>query len=206
MTPNTVKALNKSLVLSIPYNEVNLRLSADAVVFLSGITGGVSHMSVFAYLVANMAVESATFIKRGIEITLNTSEVEASANSLAEVFGLGRKPMTRILDNFSKFGILDLRTSKLASIARLVSVSPVGPDGVKGEEGPTPSTITTDSSETTESVMPPASGSILENGIPHSIQGSLFDFSDSDSDDETSSQRQSQRAASDTVMTDSIDL
>ena len=201
-----MKTLKKSLVPSIPYKEVNLRLSADAVSFLSGITGGVSHMSVFAYLMANMAVEPATFVKRGIEITLNTGEVEASANSLSDVFGLGRKPMIRILDNFSKLGIIDLRTSKLASIARLVSVSAVSPEGVKGEGEPTPSPLPTDGSEATESVMPSVSGSILENGIPHSNQGSLFDFSDSDSDDEVSLQRQSRKAASDTVTADSIDL
>lgn len=201
-----MKTLKKSLVPSIPFNEVNLHLSADAVAFLSGITGGVSHMSVFAYLMANMAVEPVTFVKRGIEIILNIGEVEASANSLSDVFGLGRKPMIRILDNFSKLGIIDLRTSKLASIARLVSVSAVNPDPAKGEEAPTPSPVPTDGSEATESVMPSASGSILENGMPYSNQGSLFDFSDSDSDDEVSSQRQSRKAASDTVMTDSIDL
>ncbi|MCD8282007.1 MAG: hypothetical protein LUC22_01995 [Prevotella sp.] len=114
--------MNNKRIVTKTFKEAEITVSYEALAFLKGTTGGVSHFAIFADLVMNMATVSATFDKRGITVPLLPGQAEASANSLAGRWGLSRKVLTRLLAAMQQHGLIRLSTSKLTSVATLISV------------------------------------------------------------------------------------
>ena len=109
-------------VKDLPYRMLHMEFSPEALGFLAETTGDVRHFDIYLHLLANMATGYTRFSKRGIDVPLSLHQVEASANSLASVFGLGRKAMTRILATMCQLGIIEWTLSKVTSIATVSSV------------------------------------------------------------------------------------
>ena len=99
-----------------------IELSLEACEYLGGITNGVTIWSIYWELLNLLSHSNGVIVKRGIQIELAPGEIDCSINSLRQKFGIGPKPMTKVISRFVELGLIRITPSKLASIADMVSV------------------------------------------------------------------------------------
>lgn len=108
--------------MSHRFDKLRIELSLDACEYLGGITNGVTIWSIYSELLNLLSQSNGKIVKRGIQIQLAPSEIDCSINSLRKKFGIGSKPMTKVISRFVELGLIHITPSKLASIADMVSV------------------------------------------------------------------------------------
>ena len=104
------------------FSAITLHLTPKALLWLNGITHGIPHLTIYNELLFSMATDNVTLVKRGNDVPLKALEVEASANGLGERWHIGRKVMTRLLDEMEQLKLIKLSRSKLTSIATMTAV------------------------------------------------------------------------------------
>ena len=104
------------------FDNIRIELSLEACQYLGGITNGVTIWNIYSELLNLLSQFNGTIVKRGIQIELAPGEIDCSINSLRQKFGIGPKPMTKIINRFVELGLIRITPSKLASIDDLVSV------------------------------------------------------------------------------------
>ena len=104
------------------FDKLRIELSQEACQYLGGITNGVTVWSIYSELLNLLSQSNNVIVKRGIQIELAPGEIDCSINSLRQKFGIGPKPMTKVISRFVELGLIRITPSKLASIADLVSV------------------------------------------------------------------------------------
>lgn len=108
--------------MSHRFDKLRIELSLEACQYLGGITNGVTIWSVYSELLNLLSQSNGVIVKRGIQIELAPGEIDCSINSLRQKFGIGPKPMTKVMNRFVELGLIRITPSKLASIADIVSV------------------------------------------------------------------------------------
>ena len=106
----------------IKFDKLRIELSLEACQYLGGITNGVTIWSIYSELLNLLSQSNGVIVKRGIQIELALGEIDCSINSLRQKFGIGPKPMTKVISKFVELGLIRITPSKLASIADMVSV------------------------------------------------------------------------------------
>lgn len=108
----------------IPQNfgKIRIELTPEACQFLASTTGGVSNWVIYNQLLCSMATSPTNFMKRGIKVALQAGQVEASNNSLMNLFDVGKNPMIDCMAKMVKFGLISRSPSKLTSIADMRAV------------------------------------------------------------------------------------
>lgn len=106
----------------IKFDKLRIELSLEACQNLGGITNGVTIWSIYSKLLNLLSQSNGEIVKRGIQIVLAPGEIDCSINSLRQKFGIGPKPMTKVISRFVELGLIRITPSKLASIADMVSV------------------------------------------------------------------------------------
>lgn len=104
------------------FDKLRIELSLEACEYLGGITNGVTIWSIYSELLNLLSQYNGVIVKRGIQIELAPGEIDCSINSLRQKFGIGPKPMTKVVNRFVELGLIRITPSKLASIADMVSV------------------------------------------------------------------------------------
>jgi len=104
------------------FDKLRIELSQEACQYLGGITNGVTIWSIYSELLNLLSQSTGVIVKRGIQIELALGEIDCSINSLRQKFGIGPKPMTKVISRFVELGLIRITPSKLASIADMVSV------------------------------------------------------------------------------------
>lgn len=108
--------------MSHRFDKLRIELSLEACQYLGGITNGVTIWSIYSELLNLLSQSNGSIVKRGITIELAPGEIDCSINSLRQKFGIGPKPMTKVINRFVELGLIRITPSKLASIANIVSV------------------------------------------------------------------------------------
>ena len=134
-----------------PTDVVRIELSREAREYLCGTTGGTTNWAIYSELLNLLSRERQIITKRGIEVTLEAGQVECSTNSLRVKFGLGPKPMNKVLSRFQELGLIRRTASKVASVADMVSV--IGWENSIATEKSVDKTVETP--KQTEQVKPP---------------------------------------------------
>ena len=106
----------------IKFDKLRIELSLEACQYLGGITNGVTIWSIYSELLNLLSQSNGEIVKRGIQIVLAPGEIDCSINSLRQKFGIGPKPMTKVISRFVELGLIRITPSNLASIADMVSV------------------------------------------------------------------------------------
>lgn len=70
-----------------------------------------------------MVTSNSTIKKRGQEYEIQPGQVDGSILALSKEWGIGRKAATRLLDDFSGYGILAVVSNRLTSVISMVCVS-----------------------------------------------------------------------------------
>lgn len=104
------------------FDNIRIELSLEACQYLGGITNGVTIWSIYSELLNLLSQSNGKIVKRGIQIELAPGEIDSSINSLRQKFGIGPKPMTKVINRFVELGLIRITPSKLASIADMLSV------------------------------------------------------------------------------------
>lgn len=104
------------------FDKMRIELSLEACQYLGGISNGVTIWSIYSELLNLLSQSNGVIVKRGIQIELAPGEIDCSINSLRQKFGIGPKPMTKVISRFVELGLIRITPSKLASIADMVSV------------------------------------------------------------------------------------
>ena len=104
------------------FDKLRIELSLEACQYLGGISNGVTIWSIYSELLNLLSQSNGVIVKRGIQIELAPGEIDCSINSLRQKFGIGPKPMTKVISRFVELGLIRITPSKLASIADMVSV------------------------------------------------------------------------------------
>lgn len=104
------------------FDKMRIELSLEACQYLGGISNGVTIWSIYSELLNLLSQSNGVIVKRGIQIELAPGEIDCSINSLRQKFGIGPKPMTKVISRFVELGLIRITPSKLTSIADMVSV------------------------------------------------------------------------------------
>lgn len=107
----------------MPFGNVNLSLTAEAISFLSETTNGTSHFAILGQLIKNTSVAPSSTSKRGNVITLGVGQVECSVHSCCAQFGIGRKKFEAIMRQMEQHGIIRMHRSRLATVADMTCIT-----------------------------------------------------------------------------------
>lgn len=110
----------KQLVL--PCYKVEMAMSVEAWYFLHGSTDGVCNLTFFLSLLSRMAVEEVQNTKRGLSYTIHPGQADSSMLALAKEWGIGRKAVCRLLEDFSERGLIKVDSNPMTSILDMVCV------------------------------------------------------------------------------------
>lgn len=124
-----------------PFLSVNIRLTAEAVDWLSGTTTDndgktISHMAIFSGLLKEMRTApgyDGTFRR---SLILKPGQAQFSEIGLAGKWNLGRKRMHNILSKIEAIGLVNIYNSRIGSALSFTCVSGwENPDGETGING-----------------------------------------------------------------------
>ena len=93
----------KQLVL--PCYKMEVAMNVEAWYFLHGTTISVCNLTYFLSLLSGMAVTEVSKTKRGLGYVLHPGQVDGSMLSLAKEWNIGRKSVSRLLEDFSQRGL-----------------------------------------------------------------------------------------------------
>ena len=104
-------------------------MSVEAWYFLYGTTCGTCNLFYFFSLLSGMATEDTTCNKRGMTYIIHPGQADGSMLSLAKEWNIGRKAVSRLLEDFSKRGLIRIVSNPVTSIIDMVCVKSWMKDG-----------------------------------------------------------------------------
>ena len=110
----------KQLVL--PCYKLEMAMPVEAWYFLHGSTDGVCNLTYLLSLLSKMAVSEVVNTKRGLGYALHPGQVDGSMLVLAKEWGIGRKAVSRLLEDFSERGLIHVDSNPVTSIIDMVCV------------------------------------------------------------------------------------
>lgn len=110
----------KQLVL--PCYKVEIAMGVKAWYFLHGSTDGICNLTFFLSLLSKMAVTEAQNTKRGLSYAIHPGQADCSMLALAKEWGIGRKAVYRLLEDFSERGLIKVDSNPMTSILDMVCV------------------------------------------------------------------------------------
>ena len=96
--------------------KMEIVMSVEAWYFLYGTTSGTCNLFYFFSLLSGMATEDTTCNKRGMEYTVHPGQADGSMLSLAKEWDIGRKAVSRLLEDFSERGLIRVASNPVPSI------------------------------------------------------------------------------------------
>lgn len=117
----------KQLVL--PCYKMEVAMNVEAWYFLHGTTNGVCNLTYFLSLLSGMAVTEVSKTKRGLGYVLHSGQVDGSMLSLAKEWNIGRKSVSRLLEDFSQRGLIRVVSNPITTIMDMVCVKSWMMDG-----------------------------------------------------------------------------
>lgn len=110
----------KQLVL--PCYKLEMVMTVEAWHFLHGSTDGVCNLTFFLSLLSRMTVSEVQNTKRGLSYALHPGQVDSSMLVLAKEWGIGRKAVARLLEDFSERGLIRVDSNPMTTIIDMVCV------------------------------------------------------------------------------------
>ena len=104
-------------------------MNVGAWYFLHGTTNGVCNLTYFLSLLSGMAVTEVSKTKRGLDYVLHPGQVDGSMLSLAKEWNIGRKSVSRLLEDFSQRGLIRVVSNPITTIIDMVCVKSWMMDG-----------------------------------------------------------------------------
>ena len=104
-------------------------MNVEAWYFLHGTTNGVCNLTYFLSLLSGMAVTEVSKTKRGLGYVLHPGQVDGSMLSLAKEWNIGRKSVSRLLEDFSQRGLIQVVSNPITTIIDMVCVKSWMMDG-----------------------------------------------------------------------------
>ena len=109
--------------------KVEIVMSTEAWYFLHGTTNGVCNLTYFLSLLSGMVVTEVSKTKRGLGYVLHPGQVDGSMLSLAKEWNIGRKSVSRLLEDFSQRGLIRVVSNPITTIIDMVCVKSWMMDG-----------------------------------------------------------------------------
>lgn len=110
----------KQLVL--PCYKLEMVMTVEAWYFLHGSTDGACNLTFFLSLLSRMTVSEVQNTKRGLSYALHPGQVDSSMLVLAKEWGIGRKAVARLLEDFSERGLIRVDSNPITTIIDMVCV------------------------------------------------------------------------------------
>lgn len=110
----------KQLVL--PCYKLEMVMTVEAWYFLHGSTDGVCNLTFFLSLLSKMTVSEVLNTKRGLSYAIHPGQADSSMLVLAKEWGIGRKAVARLLDDFSERGLIRVDSNPMTTIIDMVCV------------------------------------------------------------------------------------
>lgn len=108
--------------LILPCYKVEIVMNVEAWYFLHGSTDGVCNLTFFLSLLSRMAVAEVQNTKRGLSYAIHPGQADSSMLALAKEWGIGRKAVCRLLEDFSERGLIKVDSNPMTSILDMVCV------------------------------------------------------------------------------------
>lgn len=108
--------------LILPCYKVEIVMNVEAWYFLHGSTDGVCNLTFFLSLLSRMAVTEVQNTKRGLSYAIHPGQTDSSMLALAKEWGIGRKAVCRLLEDFSERGLIKVDSNPMTSILDMVCV------------------------------------------------------------------------------------
>lgn len=118
----TSKAVKNLKQLNLMCYKLEVTLSIEAWYFLHGTTDGVSNVGYFLSILSKMVTTDTSYKKRGKDYIVKGGQVDGSMLSLSAEWGIGRKAVCRLLDDFSERSIIRVDSNPTTSIISMVCV------------------------------------------------------------------------------------
>ena len=110
----------KQLVL--PCYKLEMAMPVEAWYFLHGSTYGICNLTYLLSLLSKMAVSEVMNTKRGLGYAVHPGQADGSMLVLAKEWGIGRKAVSRLLEDFSERGLIRVDSNPVTSIIDMVCV------------------------------------------------------------------------------------
>ena len=110
----------KQLVL--PCYKLEMAMPVEAWYFLHGSTYGICNLTYLLSLLSKMAVSEVMNTKRGLGYAVRPGQADGSMLVLAKEWGIGRKAVSRLLEDFSERGLIRVDSNPVTSIIDMVCV------------------------------------------------------------------------------------
>ncbi len=110
----------KQLVL--PCYKLEMAMSVEAWYFLHGSTDGICNLTYLLSLLSKMTVSEVQNTKRGLGYAVHPGQADGSMLTLAKQWGIGRKAVCRLLEDFSERGLIKVDSNPMTSILNMVCV------------------------------------------------------------------------------------
>lgn len=108
--------------LVLPCYKLETEATVEAWYFLHGSTDGVCNLTFFLSLLSKMTVSEVQNTKRGLSYALHPGQVDSSMLVLAKEWGIGRKAVSRLLEDFSERGLIRVVSNPMTTIIDMVCV------------------------------------------------------------------------------------
>lgn len=109
--------------------KMEIVMSAEAWYFLYGTTCGTCNLFYFFSLLSGMATEDTACNKRGMAYIIHPGQADGSMLSLAKEWNIGRKAVSRLLEDFSKRGLIRVASNPVTSVIDMACVKSWMKDG-----------------------------------------------------------------------------
>ena len=106
----------------LPCYKLEMAMSVEAWYFLHGSTDGICNLTYLLSLLSKMAVSEVQNTKRGLGYAVHPGQVDRSMLVLAKEWGIGRKAVSRLLEDFSERGLIRVDSNPVTSIIDMVCV------------------------------------------------------------------------------------
>lgn len=113
----------QTLTFEPAFQNLSLNLNVMAIEFLCGITAGKPNWWYLKDLLAKMALQDKTEVKRGISYPIAMGQVDASVVSLEANWKINRKTVRSILDEMEEAQLIRRSHDKLTTIIDVICVS-----------------------------------------------------------------------------------
>ena len=110
----------KQLVL--PCYKLEMAMPVEAWYFLHGSTDGICNLTYLLSLLSKMTVSEVQNTKRGLGYAVHPGQADGSMLVLAKEWGIGRKAVSRLLEDFSERGLIRVDSNPVTSIIDMVCV------------------------------------------------------------------------------------
>ena len=109
--------------------KIELAMSVEAWYFLHGTTCGTCNLFYFFSLLSGMAVTEVSKNKRGLGYIIHPGQVDGSMLSLAKDWGIGRKAVSRLLEDFEWRKLIRTCSNPVTTFIDMVCVKSWMKDG-----------------------------------------------------------------------------